>query len=73
MAIKNDGTLRAWGLNDKGQLGLGEGAGTQKNVPTKIGDDENWQFVSAGEYHTAAIKQDGTLWTWGCNDDGQLG
>jgi len=29
--------------------------------------------VSAGGYHTCAIKQDGSLWCWGRNDYGQLG
>jgi alpha-tubulin suppressor-like RCC1 family protein len=29
--------------------------------------------VALGEYHAAAVKSDGTLWTWGWNQDGQLG
>ncbi|KXK30926.1 MAG: hypothetical protein UZ01_01047 [Candidatus Brocadia sinica] len=29
--------------------------------------------ISAGWYHTVALKSDGTVWTWGCNDHGQLG
>lgn len=29
--------------------------------------------VSAGSYHTVSIKNDGTLWTWGSNESGQLG
>lgn len=29
--------------------------------------------ISAGHYHSAAIKADGTLWTWGDNTYGQLG
>lgn len=32
-----------------------------------------WKNVATGYYHTAAIKQDGTLWTWGYNEYGQLG
>ncbi|MCF6154843.1 MAG: hypothetical protein E3K36_06225 [Candidatus Brocadia sp.] len=29
--------------------------------------------ISAGWYHTVAVKSDGTVWAWGCNDHGQLG
>ncbi len=31
------------------------------------------QTVSLGENHSAAIKADGSLWTWGANSEGQLG
>jgi alpha-tubulin suppressor-like RCC1 family protein len=31
------------------------------------------QTISAGGSHTAAIKTDGSLWTWGRNEYGQLG
>jgi alpha-tubulin suppressor-like RCC1 family protein len=32
-----------------------------------------WKQVSAGLYHTAAIKSDDTLWAWGSNAYGKLG
>jgi gliding motility-associated-like protein len=32
-----------------------------------------WKMVSSGYAHSVAIKQDGTLWTWGSNSNGQLG
>ena len=71
---KTDGTLWAWGLNGVvGLLGLGDTAA--RLVPTQIGTDSNWSSVSAGPggLHSAALKADGTVWTWGWNGEGQLG
>lgn len=31
------------------------------------------QILAAGENHTVALKSDGTVWTWGYNNNGQLG
>jgi Regulator of chromosome condensation (RCC1) repeat/Secretion system C-terminal sorting domain len=70
-AIKQGGTLWAWGFNSHGQLG--DGTLIDKNTPTQIGTSSNWQSISGGERHSLAIKQDGTLWAWGNNEYGQLG
>ena len=32
-----------------------------------------WNKVACGYYHAVATKTDGSLWTWGFNDNGQLG
>ena len=71
-AIKNDGTLWTWGYNAYGQLG--DNSITSMSSPVQIyGGDTNWKHISCGRNHAAAIKTDGTLWTWGRNNDGQLG
>jgi alpha-tubulin suppressor-like RCC1 family protein len=70
LAIKENGTLWAWGYNGGGMLG--DGTQTQKTTPVQIGND-TWASVSAGDGHTLAIKTDGTLWAWGGNLNGQLG
>jgi alpha-tubulin suppressor-like RCC1 family protein len=73
-AIKTDGTLWAWGLNYQGQLGLGDaGNYTDRSSPVQVGSGTTWASVSGGYLHTAAIKTDGSLWTWGYNPYGQLG
>jgi alpha-tubulin suppressor-like RCC1 family protein len=71
-AIKTDGTLWTWGDNSYGQIG--DNTTTQRNTPvTTFAGGTNWKQVSGGGSHTAAIKTDGTLWTWGYNYSGQLG
>jgi len=71
-AIKTDGTLWTWGFNTNGELGVGDGS--QRNFPVVVSSAAtNWKQVSCGYSHTAAIKTDGTLWTWGASADRQLG
>jgi alpha-tubulin suppressor-like RCC1 family protein len=73
VAIKTDGTLWAWGRNDFGQLGLGNF--NSYSSPVQVGSLTSWKQVSSKNwfYSSAAIKTDGTLWTWGNNTYGQLG
>jgi len=71
-AIKTDGTLWVWGGNANGKLGTNDT--TNKSTPvTTFAGGTNWKQVSCGFNHTAAIKTDGSLWTWGRNNNGQLG
>ena len=75
-AIKTDGTLWAWGYNEYGQLGLNQsGPSYFRSSPTQI---PGTSWASLGQCTTfayAAIRTDGTLWTWGRNhpDYGNLG
>ena len=71
-AIKTDGTLWAWGYNLYGQLGDNTIATKVSPVQTVTGGT-NWKQVSCGAFYTSATKSDGTLWSWGRNDFGQLG
>jgi len=63
-AIKTDGTLWTWGLNAQGQMGDNTIVAKSSPIQTVAGGT-NWKVVTNGSYHTAAIKTDGTLWTWG--------
>jgi len=71
-AIKTDGTLWTWGDNTTGQLGDNSRTSKSSPVQTAAGGS-NWKYASTGGGSMAAIKMDGTLWTWGGNTDGQLG
>ncbi len=73
IALKSDGTLWTWGWNIWGQLGNGSSGNVYINVPTQIGIDNQWTQIGSGNDHSLALKSDGTLWTWGRNDYGQLG
>jgi alpha-tubulin suppressor-like RCC1 family protein len=72
-AIKTDGTLWAWGVNTYGQLGNNVALTSRSTPVTTFAGGTNWKQVSCGTFQTAAIKTDGTLWTWGRNSYGQLG
>jgi alpha-tubulin suppressor-like RCC1 family protein len=74
-AIKTDGTLWSWGSNSNGQLGIGVfGSSTDQSTPIQVyGGGNDWQQVACGYGHTAAIKNDNTLWVWGDDYYGQLG
>lgn len=72
LGLRTDGSLWAWGLNSSGQLG--DNTILPKSSPVSvIGGIANWLDISAGGAHNAAIRSDGTLWTWGQNSCGQLG
>jgi alpha-tubulin suppressor-like RCC1 family protein len=76
-SVKTNGTLWAWGLNDHGQIGDGTRgvfpSYQNRSSPVQIGSLTTWALVACGLLHTSAVKTDGTLWTWGSNNTGQIG
>ena len=76
-AIKTDGTLWAWGPNDFGVIGRADiSLGTGSSTPVQeFTSSTNWKFLLGGMdcIHTAAVKTDGSLWSWGTNSSDQCG
>jgi alpha-tubulin suppressor-like RCC1 family protein len=73
LGLTRTGELWAWGQNDQGQLGTGATSTTPEASPVRIGTRTDWHAIAAGGLHSLALRDDGTLWAWGRNLDGQLG
>ena len=71
LAIKTDGTLWAWGWNERGQLG--DETTEDRSVPGRVAGLDGVIAVAAGWDHTVALRSDGAVWAWGWNGWGQLG
>lgn len=80
VALREDGTVWAWGSSCHGQLGDGVRDSNRCSVhpiavlgPKGEGALNGVQAITCGAHHTLALREDGTVWAWGSNWDGQLG
>jgi hypothetical protein len=71
LALRNDGTVWAWGDNYEGQLG--DGTSTDRSTPVQVTGLTDATAIAAGSWHSLAVRADGTVWAWGDNYFGQLG
>lgn len=71
-ALREDGAVLCWGSNALGQLGTGDtrDAATPRQVS---GLPASIRAIAAGQFHTCAISNNGALFCWGLNEEGQLG
>ncbi|MEO7133648.1 MAG: hypothetical protein ABI024_05460 [Vicinamibacterales bacterium] len=77
LALRSDGKVMAWGLNHDGQLGNG----TSNNgwTPTEVSGLDRIVAISAGvasfagNCFSGAVRDDGTVWTWGSGVSGVMG
>lgn len=74
--LKSDTSIWCWGNNQDSQLGNSPYYYSFRQI--QLRDSRNRPFlsskaVSAGVYHTCALRTNGTVWCWGRNGNGQLG
>ena len=72
-AVSTSGILTTWGDNAKGEIGNGSTASVITKAVVGSALNDRWLSVSAGNQFTAALKSDGSAWTWGHGTSGQLG
>ena len=82
-AMRGSGAVYTWGNGAEGELGDdGDGgsvaqpqviAGLSSDGGSSASTDGGTATITAGACHSLAVEPDGSLWSWGCNSDGQLG
>ncbi len=71
LALLANGTVKAWGDDESGQLG--DGKSTDSEVPVPVPGLSGVVAIAAGEEHSLALLENGTVMAWGGNERGQLG
>jgi alpha-tubulin suppressor-like RCC1 family protein len=77
VALKNDGTVWAWGDGDNGEIGDGEqpkGRQSRSAIgPVRVPGLERITQIAADAEHSLALRSDGRVLAWGQNRNGELG
>ncbi len=72
LLVRADGTVWGWGYNNYGQLGPATSEPRVRS-PVKVTGLSGVTSVASGNAYSLALRQDGTVWSWGYNSNGQLG
>jgi hypothetical protein len=72
-AILDDGSLRCWGWNASGNLGVGDTTMRTGPTPVDIGVGRSVVSVVVGGLHTCALRDDNAVLCWGENGNGEIG
>ena len=72
LAIRQNGTVVAWGAGTNGQLGNGS-TPTSQSTPVPVSNLTDVVAIAAGASHSLALKRDGRVYAWGAGANGQLG
>jgi alpha-tubulin suppressor-like RCC1 family protein len=79
-ALLDNASVKCWGLNDYGQLGIdntttmGDGSGEMAALTgIDLGTGRTATAIEAGAYHSCALLDNASVKCWGRNNYGQLG
>ena len=77
IALKENGDVWTWGINNYGQLGDNSTTDHYYSVRVKgengVGFLTGIKAIASGFSHTIALKENGEVWAWGQNNAGQIG
>ncbi|MEP7300703.1 MAG: hypothetical protein ABI699_04180 [Caldimonas sp.] len=75
IALRADGIVLSWGINETGQLGSGSSSPGYRPQPAPVVGLTGVAAIDfgGGLGHSMAVRRDGTVWSWGYNNAGQLG
>jgi alpha-tubulin suppressor-like RCC1 family protein len=71
--ILDDSSIKCWGENDQGQLGLGNTTDSLNASVVDMGSGITAKAITAGESHTCAILNNSAIKCWGRANEGQMG
>ena len=78
-AVLDNGSVRCWGYGGNGRLGysstnsVGDGETPASVGPVDLGAGRTAKAITAGDNHSCALLDDGSVRCWGYAEDGQLG
>ena len=73
ISLRTDGKVFTWGDNTYGQLGNGTVKTSDEPVEVIFPEGTIITQIAAGENHNVALDSNGNVWTWGRNNDYQIG
>jgi len=71
--LTTDGEVLSCGMGEYGRLGLGSTSDALIPTPVDSLVHEDIKQIVSGQSHSLALTEDGRVYSWGKNDNGQLG